>query len=137
MVEYFDDRPLVAPEGPDGDPVLQVDRLDAVVKHALNSENWNQRSWMELHQGGDTACGTSYCIAGFAAVEFAGLEPIIEENSIYVDFVRIGDRERSISGAAREYLGLTWNETERLFASDNNADDVTRIVEEIKNGAHR
>lgn len=138
MVNHIDDRPLFAPIGEDGEPILQVDRLDAVVKHALTSENWNQHAWMHVERSGDTACGTSYCIAGFAAVEFAGLEPVfINSFPSWVNSVRVGGGERFISSAARDYLGLTNSESNDLFDGDNTADDVTTIVEKIKNGEYR
>lgn len=138
MVNHIDDRPLFAPIGEDGYPVLQEDRLDAVVKHALTSDNWNQRAWMELHQGGDTSCGTSYCIAGFAAVEFAGLEPVpYNDNCVTIDYVDVDGHERFIGEVAQKYFGLNFEERSELFHSANTADDVTTIVEKIKNGKYR
>lgn len=137
MVNHIDDRPLEAPLGDDGNPVLQVDRLDAVVKHALNSENWDQSSWMRVQQGAETSCGTTYCIAGFAAVEFAGLKPVLEDRGPFVDRVNVDGNERLIQSAARDYLGLTWREANHLFASGNDVDDVVGFAARIKNGDYR
>lgn len=138
MVEYSDDRPLVAPLGPNGFPVLQVDRLDAVVKHALNSENWDQRSWMTMHSK-STACGTTYCLAGFAAVEFAGLEPVLDAYAEpFIDDVYVEDGDmKSISAVARDYLGLTSDESIDLFDSSNEYADVIEITKKIKSGEYR
>lgn len=131
-----DNRPLRAPVGDDGAPVLQVERLDAVVNHALSSENWNQGAWMKLDREA-TSCGTSYCIAGFAAVEFAGAEPRIRPWSTYVDEVIFDGEESDIEDAARSYLGLTWDESEQLFDAKNTAEDVREVVEAIKEGYYR
>lgn len=138
MSNHIDDRPLEAPIGEDGEPVLQVDRLDAVVKHALTSDNWDQTAWMRRKVEGKTSCGTTYCIAGFAAVEFAGLEPVqYLINEPWIDTVNVDGSEKSIGVAAMQYLGLNPAERDNLFHSKNTADDVERIVEKIKEGYYR
>lgn len=138
MVNHIDDRPLVAPIGEDGNPVLQVDRLEAVTKHALSSDNWYQGSWIKVQQGQETACGTSYCIAGFAAVEFAGLTPTAVDSDGETGFVQDHNGEtRNVSIVASDYLGLNRAEAATLFAPYNSAEDVEILTEEIKNGTYR
>lgn len=116
-------------------PELNRELLVKVVDHALSAENWNQRAWYQA-QDYRTLCGTSMCVAGFAAIEFAGWKPVME-NSVAADYCTKDGYQKPIAQVAREELGLTRDEAGDLFHSRNNAEDIRQITQDILDGVYR
>ena len=65
-------------------------------------------------------CGTAYCVAGYVG-------QLASDDYKYAD--QVGDVH--VSEFARQELGLTLEESQRLFAGENDAGAVRRIAEAI------
>src|SRR6478609_9322821 len=93
-------------------------------------DEWDQFSWGVQTQA--WPCGTAFCIAGHAAVMSGakpiwsrdcpcGCEPLMEE-------VEMDGRVLQPATAAREVLGLTYNESQSLFSAENDRDIIQRQI---------
>lgn len=109
-------------------PELNRELLVKVVDHALSASNWEQDFWCSK-----TECGTAMCIAGFVAIDFLGGVPVF--NSVFANtgHVMYKGRTHLIRTLAKQELGLTEGEADRLFAGSNDEEDVRRISEQILN----
>jgi hypothetical protein len=117
-------------------PELNRELLIKVVDHALSAENWEQSVWFTNTAA--TMCGTAMCVAGFAAIEFAGWKPVIPHpNASSSYLVNKAEEVQSIREVAQDFLGLTVDEANDLFHSINNERDVRRITEAILSGEYR
>jgi hypothetical protein len=113
----------------------QVDLMLAVREHIqANPESHDQAYWAQRK-----GCGTTYCIAGWAALlsghraEWLGDEEVI---TLYLE----GDGppiDRQIPGVARQALGLNRAEGLHLFMENDNDAALAlldRMIEAGKNG---
>ena len=126
------ERPVTRPKYPE----LDREMLVKVVDHALSAENWRQTVW--FMNNAETACGTAMCIAGFAAIEFAGWKPIYDrgmKSAVWCE--NETGYSHPIFAVARDFLGLTKDEADDLFYSGHRADEVRRITEAILGGEYR
>lgn len=107
-----------------------IKRLRKSVKYATHAENWNQGAWAKKDTS--TACGTSFCLAGFIATKFVGGDLVF--NDLFdsmTSLVSINGEHRLIEDVAREWLGVSQDDASALFNSDNDADELNRIKDEI------
>lgn len=73
------------------------------------------------------SCGTACCVAGWAAV-LSGAKPAIAINGAY-NVVELPDgRDYSVSGYARELLGLTEKQSDVLFAGNNTLSYIRKAI---------
>jgi len=120
---------------------LNVDLMLAVRDQVtMHPETHDQFMWARK-----TECGTTYCIAGWAAVlsgqqllwELAGEAGDEEAGWIRIIGPRGPTAGRSISTFARDELGLTPYEAGELFASDLSEDEalakLDALIEKGKN----
>ncbi len=112
-------------------------------------EKHNQESWVHIPVemvdlgGGAKAlvsCGTSACVAGWAAA-IAGAKYIIdeytdEEDGVYYpgDVQDLAGNKRPIDHFAAEVLGLTSYEAGGLFAAENTRDEVLTMLKRLIKG---
>lgn len=102
--------------------MVNVDLLRKVVLHITeNPEQWSQEHWAVVNE-----CGTTCCVAGWAAV-FSGhsLEWLNTAGGL-VQAAFVDDGIRTISDVAQEALGLDDMQARMLFGGDN---DLARIWE--------
>jgi hypothetical protein len=93
---------------------------------------WNQEVWAS-----ETECGTAFCIAGYAcAIGVPGAKIAKQPwlSDIFVE-LHIDGEWASWSDTGQEILGLTDDEADDLFDSDNTVADVRRIAERIASEA--
>lgn len=88
--------------------------------------SWNQHWYATRNRGPE--CGTAYCFAGHAVV-LAGLEVDWERENSDEGFWLVDGRP--IPDVARELLGITPHQAERLFAGGNDLDDLYEIVADL------
>lgn len=112
---------------------INVPLLRKTLEHIeAHPEEWNQGVWL---------CATSACFAGHAVV-LAGGEWVEIEHAVFVradaddnpaDLANVDDKGQVVTVAdrAQRILGLSWREARILFHSDNNLDDLRRIVGEL------
>jgi hypothetical protein len=88
-----------------------IERLDAAIEHcAAHPEEHDQSEYARL-----TPCGTKLCLAGRALVQ-AGWRPVFHDQwAQTTDFEAPDGVVRSAGAAARDLLGLTEGEADRLF----------------------
>lgn len=94
------------------------------------ASEWTQKFYFVKRQRLD--CGTACCIAGKVVLD-AGYEPAYEDGDVTAWAVGDGE-ERPAGEIARELLGLSMFQGERLFWEDNSIHDIWRIAEEISGG---
>src|SRR5437879_3216792 len=100
-----------------------LELLDHVLKVIdAEPEHWNQAYYAVRN-----TCGTSHCVAGWAAV-LTGLTPF-DDSETQWGFVERA--EVLIPLHAAEVLELNTHERTRLFASHNSRDTLTRLRNEI------
>ena len=90
---------------------------------------WDQTTWMER----DTACGTTYCIAGYA-VAVAGHEVGAEVTMCSIGCcaeIKVNGEPASWVETGATLLGLDYSTALRLFDADNRIDDVRIVAEGI------
>lgn len=124
---------------------MRLDRVIAVVDWARGEyekerrgepSRWYQQMWVATDEwmrmagrSQNTPCGTSYCVAGHVAVEILGLRPLVTDTG-RAEKVTVDYEDRYIPDVAGEWLGLTVDEQDRLFAASNTIDDLELIVDE-------
>jgi hypothetical protein len=101
--------------------------LVAIYQHIkANPETWDQETFARKD-----ACGTAYCVAGWAVVR-AGYVPdwqSDEDGEFWADYVlKDEDEVRSIRRRAAKILGLDHQRPIPLFRGDNTLDDIRRII---------
>lgn len=106
-------------------------RLDLVMSAIMaNPEHWDQSMWH---------CKTSHCYAGFAQCIGRGLDytqRVVfsrdEDGDIDCTGILVDDRHCDTSLDAERFCGLTSSQSQRLFDSMNEIEDLCRIIAEIK-----
>lgn len=126
------------------DMVAWVAGEHAKLQLGLPSE-WYQGAWLKrantlaTTEGG---CGTACCFAGKVAIADGGV-PVVNELGDW-DRMREGmdtgrvvfpdldpEKEVSVSEYARDVLGLTERQADRLFAGSNTYEDIVAVVRDI------
>lgn len=124
--------------------VADLIKLREIAKNSPESLDMGQ--W-----GQQTACGTTMCLAGHKAVTLDGLTPLWkpcifgerDETGQYRDQVVMRFSEvvndagdvLDVEDYAREELGLTWDEAQTLFFS-NNSTFLRQLDHLIETGDH-
>lgn len=91
---------------------------------------WDQNVW---GRKAPTDCGTACCIAGRQALLDGG--KFVMTNFPHVTTARMpGGRVVDVSDYATGRLGLTTEQAEVLFESDNDLDDLRDIIDRIAQG---
>jgi len=114
---------------------LNVDLMLAVRDQVtMHPETHDQFMWARK-----TECGTTYCIAGWAAV-LSGQQLLWEradkgayEEAFWIQATPSAEpaARRFISGFARDALGLTPYEAAKLFASDLSEDEALAVLDAL------
>ena len=127
-----------------------IELLDKVLKHIEDHpEAWSQADWrteydealaVDPESGREILavdCGTAFCFAGWACqmeggkwADTTSLIPIDEDDPFDI----LGDDTVFASTRAQRLLGLTSEQAEDLFRSENTLDDIREMVAEIKAG---
>lgn len=103
-------------------PIPNVPLLNKVREHIEDHpEEWDQYVWR-------SACGTTYCFAGLAAL-FDGAEWAAGPGGGLV--VTSPDGEECVASRAQRALGLTADEAQRLFETNNKIGDIDRHLAAI------
>lgn len=105
--------------------------VDWATAEACKGENslWDQSEWVT-----DTACGTSYCIAGYAVSLFPERFTLVAPHDRYEHYTvqtKTGKRI-AFSEAATELLGITLVQAVSLFWASNSLQEVIDIAAKIK-----
>lgn len=139
---------------------VNIPLLYQVLGHiTAHPETWYQGDWVAVintHDGmrmyevlassdpQSTHCMTAGCFAGWVGVlspeiEFIGVTPGThpEPNQRLLNAVKYNGRQVTLSHAAREVLGLTDHQSDRLFNGNNDLQDIARVVREIVEEAQR
>ena len=116
-------------------PLLRkaVEWVEAEAVKPPDQSEWYQAAWrisdgyeIEVDDQLVSHCGTAYCVAGYVGQlvnpEFQKSDWLHNEKGLVVEHV---------STVAKEALGLTPFQADRLFDSANSAKRVRRIAEEI------
>jgi hypothetical protein len=105
---------------------------DAKRRLGLPNE-WNQTHWFQRRRGdADAGCGTACCIAGKVAVEDGGKPQFLFADSMVTGEVQMPDGAlHHVRDYAKEALGLTEKQSERLFGADNSLEDVLASIAEF------
>jgi hypothetical protein len=114
---------------------LLYEVLDTVIAAEADG-TWNQGAWI----GYDEMCGTTACFAGYTLIVQGGQvltrkarddggPEYIEAYGIQMKQGRV--RACDIAFEAKEALGLTYEETDRLFNADNSLSTIKQIVDDI------
>ncbi len=100
----------------------------------LKPKRWYQGAWAERHKRPDGKgwCNTTYCFAGHAVVR-AGWRPVWDGDPDATRCRKDGE-VKLIEDVAREVLGLTENQAEKLFDAPNDLGDLAKIVTQIEDG---
>lgn len=107
--------------------------LDAIVAYIeAHPEEWDQSYW-----AAKTACGTAYCIAGFAVIG-AGAKPLFRNgyestDAIFCSFPGSSE-EYLISELAQEVLRLDESQSDHLFESTKTLEDIKAMIENWRAG---
>lgn len=107
-----------------------IDLLDRVMDHIeTHPEEYFQLDWV---------CGTTACVGGRTCILSGDTPKLIRRGTqIRADFVvTVAGDTRDIGDRARELLGLTSEQADRLFWGDNTLDDVRSMVRQIKGGPY-
>lgn len=117
--------------------MANLDRLKLLRETVIaNPDRWEQRNWAKK-----TECGTTLCFAGWAATLkgeelFWGFPETMQEDIQYYGFVITGTlaNGRTISGVAKEWLGLDYDQADKLFYSDqfNGLDHLNELIAETE-----
>lgn len=100
---------------------VNVPLLQQVLDHITdNPETWDQTDW----------CGTSCCVAGHVALAQGW-----QRTNVHSSRVRRDGEERSVSQVAREALGLTPDDAERLFDGGNSLRELWAHADQLTGGA--
>ena len=115
-------------------PLLRkaVEWVETEATKPIATREWYQRSWrrsdgsMVLNEEDEyvSHCGTAYCVAGYVGQM---LQPQFQHSQ----WAELDGKSVHVADFASEALGLTGDESERLFHYDNTAQDVRRIAEKI------
>ena len=105
--EWYQARYIAPPE-------IMALNLIQVTTETTSPEYRQQLATLAHH------CGTAYCVAGYVG-------QLASDDYKYTD--QVGDLH--VSEFARRELGITQEESQRLFAGENNAAAVRRIAESI------
>lgn len=107
---------------------IDVSLLRKTLEHILSDpEHWNQACWLEKR----SRCGTIGCLAGWAAQ----LSPRAEthKNMTWLWSVD-GGEALALPRAAETVLGLTEEQSDRLFDGDNSMRDLWMWASEYTRG---
>ena len=77
----------------------------------------------ELLDQVETHCGTAFCVAGYVG-------QLYDERYQFTDCID-GEENGHVSEFARDKLGLTQEQSQKLFAGENNVRDIRRIAEQF------
>ena len=123
-------------------PLLRksVEWVETQEQLAGSKRHWFQGSWtkklMDHAQQdlNDPYCGSAMCVAGKVSFD-AGWKPVWYEEddggTEYADNATKNGVEMSIDLIARNELGITYEQSEALFAGYNDASDIRRVAESI------
>jgi hypothetical protein len=119
-------------------PERNVELLEKTMQHILDHpEKHDQNYWFT-----QTECGTAACFAGWACL-LSGYEVNWSSEDAYTNLsgtrrtwgVTGSDGEESDAiGSAQELLGLTSQESNTLFCSDNSREALQLMVKDLVNG---
>lgn len=102
---------------------VNVELLTKVMEHIEgNPEEHDQSQWAR-----QTECGTKYCFAGHT-VFMSGWTPEFDEDSTAAFCVSGDNEQRCIESLAKELLGLSGYQAERLFFECEDLPSVRRYV---------
>jgi hypothetical protein len=100
-----------------------LDLIDDVMDHIdTHPEEWDQERWF---------CGTAACFAGRAAL-MDGWEIVYGWGEI-----RKNGERRFAEGLAEDILGLSYDQSQRLFHPGNTLDDLHSMVKQIHGAPHQ
>lgn len=118
-------------------PLLRkaVEWVEAEALKPISEREWYQASWRrpetvevwdEVSEKYVAHCGTAYCVAGYVG-------QLVNPEYQKSDWLKNegGTPVMHVSTAAKEALGLTTDQADRLFDAGNDVKDVRRIAEEI------
>lgn len=122
------------------EPIPNMDKLDGIIDHIeAHPEQWDQGSWAV-----ETACGTAYCVAGFACEQSEALVVDVRQEVVYAplghpvakDYGESRHRPGYVSvlwpRAGAYELGLTDDEAHSLFNGGNDLTDIKVAAEKIR-----
>ena len=123
------------------DPVRDDEALFRVFDYARNHpDNWNQEIWRQ-----ETACGTTYCIAGFQTYVMNQKTPLtfrdIHHGPAFTNVPTRTVRDDNgnlvdVQEYARRSLGLNAEEADALFFCFDH-DKIEGVVKDITNDKYR
>lgn len=116
-------------------PLLRkaVEWVEAEAIKPPDQSEWYQAAWrisdgygIEVGNQLVSHCGTAYCVAGYVG-------QLVNPEYQKSDWLKNegGTPVMHVSTAAKEALGLTTDQADRLFDAGNDVKDVRRIAEEI------
>ena len=108
-----------------------VEWVEAQDKLDTSIREWNQGYWLQRQFAEGEWCGTGMCLAGYIGYstdERFRLEETIEDLGWYN---MRGDDSLHVSDYARDALGITEDEAERLFSANNSAWRIRAVASDI------
>ena len=120
------------------DPKPDVDLLHRVLAHIeTNPETWRQDAYRTYESDDVDAPVTAYCFAGRTAVMTGAQVPVIRRGwYLAPDGTPSENSDCHVSTWAQEKLGLTWDESNKLFSWENTLKRLRTLVTEYVNRAH-
>jgi len=120
------------------DPKPDVDLLHRVLAHIeANPETWRQDAYRTYESDDVDAPVTAYCFAGRTAVMTGAQTPAIRRLwYLAPDGTLDEDSGCHVSNWAQEKLGLTWDESNKLFSWENTLKRLRTLVAEYVNRAY-
>lgn len=136
--EVFIDEPLPFERPEVNVPLLRkaVEWVEAQDALGQDRSEWLQSNWFSrfdvtgLQTISNDYCGTKACVAGYIS-EIEGWKPFFRVGEHATSIVFKDSLEGSAYDVAREALGLTLGEADRLFDGSNSAHRVRVVAEEI------
>jgi hypothetical protein len=125
-----------------------IELLDSIIENIQeNEQSWNQHDWagadeVDLETG--ASCGSAFCVAGHAVLA-VGAKILWKDQSWYqllhsdnhnipkygATYCLYNGETQLIETVARDALGLTHNQANRLFKDTNSLDDIIDIRDEL------
>lgn len=115
-------------------PIAVTDKRGLDLVHHVrnhigdNRDQWDQQCWSE-----STACGTTFCFAGFAVIASGG-EMVYRDCGIAGTCVDANGVDQVIETYAAELLGLDEDQACRLFFSPTDIHYLDAIIADIEGG---
>lgn len=101
--------------------MVNVELLRKTMDHIReNSHLWNQRNWYNANP-----CGTTMCFAGHAAVLAGFPQPPHDNGKAWIH------NGKHVCTYAKEVLGISHLQANRLFQGRNDLQDLENLVEHI------